>query len=150
MAKPEMIEMVKQLLTKYLRKQNLRKTPERFRILEHVYQEDGHFDVDTLYKKLKENGFVVSKATVYNTLELFLHAGLVRKHLFSPQTAYYEKKFFTGSHDHLIILDEEGQVKKIVEFCDPRIEAIRKDLEEITGLPIEEHDLYFYATDKTQ
>ncbi len=148
MAKPEIIEMVKQILTKYLRKQKLRKTPERFRILERVYEEDGHFDVDTLYKKLKANGFMVSKATVYNTLELLLHAGLVRKHLFSPQTAFYEKKFFTGSHDHLIILDDEGQVKKIVEFCDPRIEAIRKDLEKHTGLSIENHDLYFYAIDQ--
>jgi len=145
MAKPEIIKSVKDILNNYMNKHQLRKTQERFKILEFVYSMDKHFDVDELHRFLKEKDFVVSKATVYNTLELLLNAGLVKKHYFNNHAAYYEKSFFNKTHDHIIVRDENGNVLKIIEFCDPRIELIKKDLEKITGLQIEDHDLYFFA-----
>ncbi len=145
MAKPEILKSIKDILDKYVAKKNLRKTQERYRILEFIYDLDKHFDVDELHRKLKESDFSVSKATVYNTLELLLDAGLVRKHHFSNNTAYYEKSYFNKAHDHLIITDRNGKVEQIIEFCDPRIDAIRADLEQHLNIHISDHDLYFYA-----
>ena len=148
MAKPEIYKSISDILTKYVSRKKLRKTHERYRILEFIYDMDKHFDVDELYRKLKENDFSVSKATVYNTLELLLDAGLVRKHHFNNNTAFYEKSYFNHSHDHIIVLDEDGNVEKILEFCDPRIDAIKKDLEQYMNIEITDHDLYFYAKRK--
>jgi len=145
MAGQEIIKSVKDILNNYMNRHKLRKTQERFKILEYVYKMDKHFDVDELHKFLLQNDFIVSKATVYNTLELLLKAGLVKKHYFSDHAAYYEKSYFNKSHDHIIVRDEDGTVHQIIEFCDPRIELIKKDLEKITGLSIDDHDLYFFA-----
>ncbi|NPA42577.1 MAG: transcriptional repressor [Chlorobi bacterium] len=150
MAKPEIIKSVTDILNKYMTRHHMRKTQERFKILEYVYDFDTHFDVEELYRYLKEKDFAVSKATVYNTLELLLKAGLVRKHYFNDNTAYYEKSYFNKSHDHIIVRDDEGNVEKIIEFCDPRIELIKNDLEKIMGVEIDDHDLYFYAKAKKE
>ncbi len=139
-------QQVRDLLTSHLERKNQRKTPERYAILKAIYSLDEHFDIDHLYKLFKEKQFSVSKATIYNTLEVLLDAGLVKKHQFGQVQAYYEKSFFNSNHDHIIMLDEE----KIVEFCDPRIEAIKKDFEEALDIEIESHSLYFYAKKKSK
>ncbi len=139
-------ETVKDLLTKYLEEHKYRKTPERYAILEEIYKLNEHFDIDYLYTLFKEKHFSVSKATIYNTLELLLDAGLVRKHQFGKIQAFYEKSYFNKNHDHIIILDEF----EIIEFCDPRIDEIKKDFEEAMDIEIESHTLYFYARRKNE
>jgi len=151
MGKSEIQKKVRHLLTEFLQKNNYRKTSERYKILELIYDlESGHYDVDTLYKILRKRGVYISKATVYNTLELLLDAGLIRKHYFSRNSSFYEKRFFSAAHHHLIILNEEGALQEIKEFCDPRIDAIQQDLEKIFNVKIHDSDLYFYATAKTK
>ncbi len=150
MGQQEVLKTVREVLTKYMEARQMRKTHERYALLEYVYNYDGHFDVDTFYKHLKENGCNVSRATVYNTLEVFLDAGLVRKHHFTDKTAHYEKAYFNKSHDHLIILNDEGEIEEILEFCNPRIESIKSDLEKFMNVKIENHDLYLYAKKKTK
>ncbi len=135
------LEVVKNKLTEFLEEHNQRKTPERYAILEEIYKIDEHFDIDFLYKLFKQRQFQVSKATIYNTLELLLEAGLVRKHQFGKIQAFYEKSFFNKNHDHIIMLDDF----QIIEFCDPRIEQIKNDFETAMDIEIESHTLYFYA-----
>ncbi len=148
MAQPEVLETVKNVLRKYMEEKKMRKTHERFALLEFVYNMDGHFDVETFYREIRSQGCNVSKATVYNTLELFLEAGLVRKHHFTNKTSHYEKAYFNKSHDHLIILNDAGEIEEIIEFCNPRIQAIKTDLEAYVGVDIEDHNLYLYAKRK--
>jgi Fur family ferric uptake transcriptional regulator len=67
---------------------------------------------------------------------------LVRKHQFGNNQAQYEKSYFDKQHDHLILVD----TGEVIEFCDPRIQQIKQNIEEIFDVKIQNHSLYFYGT----
>ena len=95
-------DSVRQILTNYLDLNNHRKTTERYAILEAVYNMDGHFTLEELGEKLSgEYNFPVSRATLYNTLKLFLELRLVIRHRFQGATRY-EACYDDNSHSHQV------------------------------------------------
>ena len=137
-------EVVETILREYLEKKGHRKTPERFTILKEIYAMEGHFDIEALYSKMKEHKYRVSRATLYNTAELLLDCNLIIKHQFGHHSAQYEKSFQYGQHDHFI----DTETGKVLEFWDPRMEKVKKFVEENLGVKISNHSLVFYGVKK--
>lgn len=140
-AKEETIELVKEIFRSHLKEHNQRQTPERFMVLEEIYRADGHFDADDIFFNMKDTGSRVSRATVYNTLDLLVECNLVQRHQFGKNQYYYERAYAYQQHDH-IICKECGAV---LEFCDPRIQEIKTMMEKIHDFNITGHSLHFFG-----
>ena len=126
--------------SEFLKQQGLRKTPERFAILEAIYATEGHFTPEALLDDIlcKQN-FRLSRATIYNNMDLMLEAGLIKKHLFSNGVRY-EKYVDFESHNHLIC----SSCGKVMECKD---EAVKNAIESmrIKKFTMKGYALYIYG-----
>jgi len=135
------IKKVVGIFSDHLEKNKFRKTPERFAILQEIYKRSDHFDAEALYIHMKTQNYRVSRATVYNTLDLLVSCDLVKKHQFGKNLAQYEKSYGYKQHDHLICTD----CGKVLEFCDPRIQQIKDMMGDILKFKITDHSLNLYG-----
>jgi len=135
------INKVMGIFSAHLEKSKFRKTPERFAILEEIYKRSDHFDAEALYIHMKTQNYRVSRATVYNTLDLLVNCDLVKKHQFGKNLAQYEKSYGYKQHDHLICMD----CGKVLEFCDPRIQQIKDMMGDILKFKVTDHSLNLYG-----
>lgn len=140
MNEEQKIKEVRQLLTTYLDSRRLRKTPERFAVLDAVFTIGGHFTLVELSQYLETRNFRVSRATLYNTLKLFRDLRLVMSHHILGETRY-EACYASDSHCHRICT----QCGKVLEVKAPEVvKAIGRT--RLSRFRKEGFSLYIYGT----
>ena len=105
---------------------------------------EKHFDADELYGKMKREYIKVSRATVYNTLELMSKCKILTKHNFKGDRARYEKKYGRKNHYHIICL----KCNKIIEFENSSIEKTLIKLCNDRNMVLFDHSIQVFASCK--
>jgi Fur family ferric uptake transcriptional regulator len=140
--KDEILIKAQNILDAKIEEKGLRKTQERYRILKEIYDREDHFEAEELYNDIINKKFNLSKATVYNVLELLVEIGLVTKHQFKNKNSnVFEKSFSRKQHSHAICI----KCQQVEEFCDPRIYHIKENLENQFTMNIVDHSLVLYG-----
>ena len=117
---------IRALFTEYLTEKKLRKTEERYAIFKEICAFPGHFDVCMLSDRLEQDNFHVSKATLYNTLDVLVDAGLVVRHQITVQSVQYELRIYADTHLHLVCTRcgaHPGAAKQCVESGYEKLES---------------------------
>ena len=109
-------DQARDIFRTFLKNGKNRITPERFEVLDSALNYIGHFGADDLFIIMKRNKSRVSRATVYNTLELLAQCDVLVKRNFGDNITRYESNFKKNKHDHLICMD----CGRIVEFSNLR------------------------------
>lgn len=102
----------REIFSDYLAKHGKRRTPERFAILDGVMSNPDHFTIERFHECMDKNGFHVSMATIYSTLQLLVDCGLVRRHRFGSDSARYERAVGSANHHHLVC-SRCGKVREV-------------------------------------
>lgn len=118
----------------------MRKTPERYMILDEVFKIETHFDIEWLYKHLLDKGLNISKATIYNSMEVFTACGLVIRHDFDTARASYERNVGRG-HNHIVCVN----CGKVAEFQDMELPELEDKAAEATNFEVFSHRIYLYG-----
>lgn len=128
------------LFTRYLAEKKLRKTEVRYAILECICSFPGHFDMCLLHQKLEEMNFHVSRATVYNTVDVLVDSGLIVRHQLTAQAVQYELRMLAETHLHLICM-KCGAIRELKDA------TLKKDVGalKISRFTPEYHALYIYG-----
>jgi Fur family ferric uptake transcriptional regulator len=88
--------------TEFLRGGKHRITPERFEVLDFALSNGEHYTADALYLKMKEAKSNISRATVYNSLELLVKCRMLAKRNFGENRTLYESSYNKQNHVHII------------------------------------------------
>ncbi len=134
---------VKKIFYDYLKKRELRNTPERFTILDEIMKMQNHFEADALLVQLKTQNKKISRATIYRTLDLLIDCGLIKKINFNApvQHAFYEPVAGLTRHDHFIC----QECGKIIEFYDDRLRKIQQKLQAAYGMEVVQYSYNLYG-----
>ncbi|GAB4030401.1 Fur family transcriptional regulator [Spirosoma jeollabukense] len=139
-----MLATARAKLEESLLAKGLRRSAERFAILDEVYSRDDHFDAEDLYQAMHQKSYPVSRATVYNTLEVLVDCHLVRRHHFGDDDnskSRYEKSLGRQQHAHLVCT----VCHRVQEFCDPRLHLIKTNVGNTLQFEVESHSFVLYG-----
>ena len=139
-------EKAAEVFRNFLRRGKNRITPERFEVLDAALDHDGHFGADDLFIQLKNLKSKVSRATVYNSLELLAQCDLLSKRHFGDNLNRYESNYKRQTHDHLICVD----CGKIVEFSDHRLSKLPQEVSNKLGFEMDSYSFNIFARCKNQ
>jgi Fur family ferric uptake transcriptional regulator len=131
------------IFQEYLKKRELKNTPERYTILDEIVKMQKHFEVDALLVQLRIKNKKISRATIYRTLDLLIDCGLVTKVNFNAPAPrpFYEPVAGLTKHDHFIC----QECGKIIEFYDQRIKKIQLQLQTAYGLDVVYYSYHLYG-----
>lgn len=118
-----------------LRQHHIQPSAQRVAVAQYVLQTQDHPSADQVWDRVRHgHGFpMLSRATVYNTLHLFVDRGLLRELVLAEGKVVYDPK--VEPHHHFID-DETGEIQ------DVPWEAVKvKDVEKLPGLDVREYQV---------
>lgn len=125
----------------YLADRGMKFTKPRARILKALLETDGHVSADELCQAIHRDSPEIGLATVHRTLRLLVEGGYAEEHRFDGRRRRFERSLSKHHHDHLIC----SRCKKIVEFEEPRIEALQVEVAQRFGFKITDHRLDLFG-----
>ncbi len=136
------LEDAKRILNRYIESHNMRKTSERLNILECIYSIDSSFDMESLQQLLLERKFYVSRATLYNTLQLFLDCNLVMQLPIRQRSGCYQCTLMKKNRHHMIcmVCGKEKNIKNLA--LSHNVMAYAKEMKNFKMLS---HAISFYG-----
>jgi len=108
----------------FLKKRNLKYTPERKEIIKAIVTLKKHFDAEDIYQRLRKQNSDVSLATVYRTIPLLIESGLIVETLHCREKILYEKIYNKRHHDHMVCIN----CGKIIEFYNEDVERLQNEI----------------------
>lgn len=138
----DIIEPLCAVFRRALKGEGLKYTPERARILDTIIRLDGMFEADQLLEQMRDDGFRVSKATVYRTIKLLEDASIIQRVLFDRDQSHFQLAYGKAANTLLIHVDT-GEVQAIEV---PELIALRDKICAARGLKAEGHKLQIFAT----
>jgi len=106
----------------FLKESGLRLTQKRLDVVNQVFVFPGHFQTEDILVQMRQNGYNVSRPTIYRTLPLLVQSGLLTEFIDAHKNTRYETIHSLKEHAHLICL----RCGQIAEFKEPQIDALQK------------------------
>ena len=110
-------------VTETLREHSIQPSAQRVAVAEYVLRTNEHPSADVVWKRVRERFPWISRATVYNTLNLFVEKGLLRRLTIAEDSVVFDPRVDTHHH---FIDDETGQIHDVpwekVQVC--RVESL--------------------------
>jgi Fur family transcriptional regulator, ferric uptake regulator len=140
---PAAVERLRDRLNAYMVKKGLRSTAQRRLIVDTFFEGAPHMTIEDLLTEVRARDRGIGYATVYRTLKLLAECGVASERRFGDGLSRYElADEATAHHDHLICIS----CGTIVEFEEPRIEALQDEVAERHGFEIASHKHEMYGT----
>lgn len=112
------------IFRRFLKRQGLKFTPERAKILNAVLAKEGVFEADQLLHEMRLADTRVSKATIYRTLKHLLEANIISEVLIDAKQAHYRLSFGRETKAHLVCVESN----EIIEFSAPQLAELRDQI----------------------
>lgn len=123
-ARSELLEPMCAIFRRFLKRQGLKFTSERAKILNAVLARDSVFEADELLFEMRARGHRVSKATIYRTLKHLLESRIITEVLLDSKHAHYQVSIGREPKAHLVCVETH----QIIEFPAPQLTRLRDRL----------------------
>lgn len=136
------VDKLRSRLQAYMIKKGLRSTAQRRLIIDTFFSGAPHMTIEDLLQEVRAHDRGIGYATVYRTLKLLAECGVASERRFGDGLSRYElADEASAHHDHLICLT----CGTIIEFEEPRIEALQDEIAEKHGFVVSSHKHEMYG-----
>jgi len=127
--------------SRYLERNGLRFSEGRLRVFEMVMNAHGHFSPEEILKISKECNVIVSRATIYRSIQELLESGVIRLTAFGEKHQHFEHLYDEKPHHHARCI----RCGVMIEFPDQNEDTIYQLTLENQGFHILGHEMHFYG-----
>jgi Fur family ferric uptake transcriptional regulator len=135
------LDRFREQLSAHMSKKGLRSTDQRRVIVETFFKAPNHVSIEELLSKVRSQDPKIGYATVYRTLKLLTECGVAFERRFGDGLTRYELADDDSHHDHLICVE----CGDIIEFEEPRIEALQEEIASRYGFELRNHKHEMYG-----